>query len=85
MLLQVIEGKFSVCKVENLRAVNFNVPWLFVGKTDAEIRDVGKGWQRSGPRPAAKRCAIQQRSAIQQRNPVAQRNPAAPHRTHDAP
>ena len=37
MLLQVIEGKFSVCKVENLRAVNFNVPWLFVGKTDAEI------------------------------------------------
>ena len=37
MRLQVIEGKFSVCKVENLRAVNFNVPWLFVGKTDAEI------------------------------------------------
>ena len=37
MLLQVIEGKFSVCKVENLRAVNFHVPWLFVGKTDAEI------------------------------------------------
>ena len=37
MLLQIIEGKFSVCKVENLRAVNFNVPWLFVGKTDAEI------------------------------------------------
>ena len=30
MRLQVIEGKFSVCKVENLRAVNFNVPWLFV-------------------------------------------------------
>ena len=37
MRLQIIEGKFSVCKVENLRAVNFNVPWLFVGKTDAEI------------------------------------------------
>ena len=37
MLLQIIEGKFSVCKVENLRAVNFHVPWLFVGKTDAEI------------------------------------------------
>lgn len=37
MRLQVIEGKFSVCKVENLRAVNFNVPWLFVGKTDVEI------------------------------------------------
>ena len=37
MRLQVIEGKFSVCKVENLRAVNFNVPWLLVGKTDAEI------------------------------------------------
>lgn len=37
MRLQVIDGKFSVCKVENLRAVNFNVPWLFVGKTDAEI------------------------------------------------
>ena len=37
MRLQVIEGKFSGCKVENLRAVNFNVPWLFVGKTDAEI------------------------------------------------
>ena len=37
MRLQVIAGKFSVCKVENLRAVNFNVPWLFVGKTDAEI------------------------------------------------
>ena len=37
MQLQIIEGKFSVCKVENLRAVNFNVPWLFVGKTDAEI------------------------------------------------
>ena len=37
MLLQIIEGKFSVCKVENLRAVNFNVPWLFVGKTDVEI------------------------------------------------
>ena len=37
MLLQVIEGKFSVCKVENLRAVNFHVPWLFVGKTDVEI------------------------------------------------
>lgn len=37
MRLQIIEGKFSVCKVENLRAVNFNVPWLFVGKTDVEI------------------------------------------------
>ena len=37
MRLQIIEGKFSVCKVENLRAVNFNIPWLFVGKTDAEI------------------------------------------------
>ena len=37
MQLQIIEGKFSVCKVENLRAVNFNVPWLFVGKTDVEI------------------------------------------------
>ena len=37
MRLQIIEGKFSVCKVENLRAVNFNVPWLFVGKSDAEI------------------------------------------------
>ena len=37
MLLQIIDGKFSVCKVENLRAVNFHVPWLFVGKTDAEI------------------------------------------------
>ena len=37
MRLQIIEGKFSVCKVENLRAVNFNVPWLFVGKTYAEI------------------------------------------------
>lgn len=37
MRLQIIEGKFSICKVENLRAVNFNVPWLFVGKTDAEI------------------------------------------------
>lgn len=37
MLLQIIEGTFSVCKVENLRAVNFHVPWLFVGKTDAEI------------------------------------------------
>ncbi len=37
MLLQIIEGKFSVCKVENLRAVNFHVPWLFVGKTDDEI------------------------------------------------
>lgn len=37
MRLQIIDGKFSVCKVENLRAVNFNVPWLFVGKTDAEI------------------------------------------------
>ena len=37
MQLQIIEGKFSVCKVENLRAVNFNVPWLFVGKTDTEI------------------------------------------------
>ena len=37
MRLQIIEGKFSACKVENLRAVNFNVPWLFVGKTDVEI------------------------------------------------
>lgn len=37
MRLQIIDGKFSVCKVENLRAVNFNVPWLFVGKTDAEL------------------------------------------------
>ena len=37
MRLQIIEGKFSVCKVENLRAVNFNVPWLFVGKTDVGI------------------------------------------------
>ena len=37
MLLEVLEGEFCICKVADTHAVNLDVPWLFVGKTDSEL------------------------------------------------
>ena len=37
MLLEVLEGEFCICKVADAQAVNLDAPWLFVGKTDAEV------------------------------------------------
>lgn len=37
MLLEVLEGEFCICKVADAKAVNLDVPWVFVGKTDTEL------------------------------------------------
>ena len=37
MRLEVVEGEFSVSKVSGMHEVNLAVPWLFIGRTDAEI------------------------------------------------
>ncbi len=37
MLLEVLEGEFCICKVADMKAVNLDVPWVFVGKTDTEL------------------------------------------------
>lgn len=37
MRLEVIEGEFTVCKVSDMHEVNLAAPWLFIGRTDAEI------------------------------------------------
>ena len=34
MELKVIDGDFSVCKVEDLSQVNLNQDFYFIGKTD---------------------------------------------------
>ena len=36
MRLEVVEGEFSVSKVSGMHEVNLAVPWLFIGRTDAE-------------------------------------------------
>ena len=37
MELKVIDGDFSVCKVEDLSQVNLNQDFYFIGKTDEEL------------------------------------------------
>lgn len=37
MILQVLPGEFSICKVSDMSAVDLTVQWLFVSKTDAEL------------------------------------------------
>ncbi len=37
MRLEVLEGEFAVCKVSGMHEVNLAAPWLFIGRTDAEI------------------------------------------------
>ncbi|MFT4302545.1 MAG: ACT domain-containing protein [Desulfovibrio sp.] len=37
MLLEVLDGEFCICKVADTHAVNLDMPWLFVGKTDTEL------------------------------------------------
>ena len=37
MRLEVVEGEFSVSKVSGMHEVNLAAPWLFIGRTDAEI------------------------------------------------
>lgn len=37
MTLKILENKFSICKVEELKNINLNNEFLFIGKTDEEI------------------------------------------------
>ena len=34
--IQILEGSFSICKVEDYSGVNLNSPFCFIGKTDKE-------------------------------------------------
>lgn len=36
MQLKIIEGDFSVCKLEDFTKVNLETPYVFIGKTDKE-------------------------------------------------
>ena len=51
MELKVIDGDFSVCKVEDLSQVNLNQDFYFIGKTDEELSLVC----RTGDVPAVSR------------------------------
>jgi len=37
MKLKIIDGDYSVCKIENIEQVNFDEDFVFIGKTDEEI------------------------------------------------
>lgn len=37
MELKLLDGEFSVCKLNGPQEVDFNTPFLFIGKTDEEI------------------------------------------------
>ena len=37
MKLEKIDGRFTVCKVDDVSDIDLNVPFLFLGRTDEEI------------------------------------------------
>lgn len=37
MQLRLLPGSFSICRVESLTGVDFDDPYVFVGKTDEEL------------------------------------------------
>lgn len=37
MILECIDGEFSVCQTKDLSAVNLDAEYLFIGKTDEEL------------------------------------------------
>lgn len=37
MRIEVISGGFSVCKIQDMSAVDLNNPFVFIGKTDEEL------------------------------------------------
>ena len=51
MTLQVLPGLFTVCKLEDSAAVDLAQPYIFVGKTDAELSLVC-------PTASAPRCTL---------------------------